>query len=803
MVIPQGASEALLSLYLRAGAPPGRIRTPVTLKRSGSRADRRADPPFVVEAVVLGAVAASRFLALACEPGEIDEAIFAGAVTRFDLFDLSPQAPGFPVWILIGRLLLPLCVTPFNALATASTVLSAVALGALYTWGKRLVGGWAALAGTVFAAALPVVWVNGGRAFSDTPATALFLVALACLTIADERRSPNQTRWREMIAARRARLLGLGAGLATAAGAGIRPHLVLAFGPVLLLGAVRLWGRAHRRDAAFSFVGASVAGTLASLAWLFAQAGGVPGLFASLAERVEFRAHAFATGTFGTLVDSFLVRDLLSSRRAAVFWALVILGVVSLAKRGARGVLDLGLVLVPLFFSLWFLHSRAMSRYSVPFAMVASLVFGVGLVTLLKKGPLGLLAGAGAAALFAREAYPVVRWGAEHETPPIAAIRALERYVHPGRETIVADDDFHAFLRTERWEGRLVAWGYTDEEIASAPRQANRRYVRLADFTIEPDAPDRTDSVWKSWYRGGRVLEALSNRRLLAVAVRDPAPPLFGPGFGPKERVPRGSAFRWAGTAAHLIVPGLQGPPAALLSGERPGDAGPTALTVRDAATGKILLTRRVDPGAFEVAIVGRPVYGPLERAAEYVLSCDRPKALPPLAGAVRPREGCFTFREAAFPVAPDKLWERRESRYVVDIGSPKDRSADPEGFWGRERLEKLSIDMRWTTASASVLWCPVPRFAPKRLVLRARPPGKTPVDVTVTVDGQVAGKLFVLPGDFAERALDLPEAAADALAGMEPVRIGFSSAAVSPKDAGTGSDPRALGIAVDLISLE
>lgn len=775
----------------------------MTLRRFGSKVDRRVDPSFLVEAVVLGAVAASRFFALAASPGEIDEAIFAGAVTRFDLFDLSPQAPGFPVWILIGRLLLPLCVTPFNALATASTVLSAVALPALYAWGKRLVGGWAALAGTVFAAALPVVWVNGGRAFSDMPATALFLVALMCLTFADERRSPNQTRWREMIAARRARLLGIAAGLAAAAGAGIRPHLVLAFGPILALSAVRLSARAHRRDASFSFVGAGLAGTLAWLAWLFAQAGGVTGLFASLSERVEFRAHAFATTAFGTLVDSFLVRDFLSSRRAILFWVIFVVGAMSLVKRGARGALDIGLVLLPLFFSLWFLHSRAMSRYSVPFVLVASLAFGAGLVALFRKGPLGFLAGAAAAALFAREAYPEVEWGARHDTPPMAAIHALERYVHPGRETIVADDSFHAFLRMERWEGRLVAWGYTDEEIASAPRQANRRYVRLADFTVEPEPPDRTDPVWKSWYRGGRVLEALGNRRLLAVAVRDPAPPLFGPGFGPKERVVGGPAFRWAGLAAHLIVPGLQGSPAALLSGERPSDAGATTLTVTEAETGKIVLVRRIEPGPFEVAIVARPVYGPLERAAEYVLTCDKPKALPPLPGAVRPREGCFTFRESTFPVPPEKLWERQGSRFTADIGSPRDRGADPEGFWERETRENLSIDLRWTTASASVLWCPVREFAPKRLFLRARPPGKEAVSVSVTVNGQPAGKIYVAPGDFAETALDLPEPTAAALAGVEPVRIGFSSLAVSPKAAGTGPDTRALGVAVDRISLE
>src|ERR1017187_8884840 len=111
-----------------------------TRHRSRRDGGRRREPSLPPAALVVGAVAASRFFALAHSPGEIDEAIFAGAVTRFDLFDLSPQAPGFPVWILLGRALLPFCVTPFNALATASTLLAACSVPALYVWGRRVVG---------------------------------------------------------------------------------------------------------------------------------------------------------------------------------------------------------------------------------------------------------------------------------------------------------------------------------------------------------------------------------------------------------------------------------------------------------------------------------------------------------------------------------------------------------------------------------------------------------------------------------------------------------------------------------------
>src|SRR5664279_366091 len=222
----------------------------------------------------------------------------------------------------------------------------------------------------------------------------------------------------------------------------------------------------------------------------------------------------------------------------------------------------------------------------------------------------------------------------------------------------------------------------------------NKRLVRLADFTGETERPDVSDPAWRTWTHGGPVAEALGNRRLLAVAIRDPAPPLFGPGFGVRESAPAVPSFRWAGPAAHLYVPADQGPLCAVLSGERPSEAGDTTLRVTEAGSGRLILTRHVAPGPFDLAIVPRAVVGPMPGPAEYVLACDRPKDLPPLEGATRPARGCFTFREA-----------------IGDTG----------------------LDLRWTTGDASIVFSPVPGFAPARLVLRARAAAAF-VDVTVSV---------------------------------------------------------------------
>ena len=751
------------------------------------------EPPLVVVAALLGACVASRFLAIAAAPGEIDEAVFAGAVHRFDMSDLSPQAPGFPVWILLGRALLPFATGAFHALAVAATLLSCVALPALYLWGRRLVGGWAALGAAVFAAFLPVVWVNGGRAFSDSPSTAFFLAALAALGAASERAASGR---------RGAVTLAVLAGLAAAAGAGVRPHLVLAFGPLLLVEALLLVRSRPGRPVAAALVASGLVGTAAWLAWLLKQTGGVRGFLAGIDERASFRSEAFETTRFGSLLDSFLVRDFLAWPLALGVFLIALLGLGVTARRAPRAAVVLLLVLVPTFYSLWFLHSREMSRYSVPFVLVLALPLAAGAETFLRKPPLGLAAMVLGAALAGRASWGEVRHGATSPTPPSAAIDAVALYGHPGRETIVSDGIFNAFLRLERWEKRLRVWPLSDDVLLEKGVRRNRRLVRLADFTSEGESPDRTDPAWRVFRREGRVSRALGNGRLFVVAVRDPAPPLFGPGFGPRESSPGQPSVRWSGPEARLIVPGLQGPPVALLRGVRQHHEGATTLTARDAETGRVVLERRIEPGAFEVAFLPHPIHGPLARPRELLLSCDRPEAIPAAPGLARPPRGCFLFREATFSLPPEEVWERLGEERLLDLGRPRDAWADLEGFHDREVHETSGASWRWTSGRAAFTWIPAPDLAPGELVLRARAPGAAGVRVDVAFDGLAAGSVEVPPGDFAEVWLRLEPAARERLGAGDPVRIVLSSPAFVPRDEGFGGDPRRLGIALDRVLL-
>ncbi|MCC6132993.1 MAG: hypothetical protein IT186_23940 [Acidobacteria bacterium] len=756
------------------------------------------EPPLHLIALVLGSIAASRFLAIAHSGSEIDEPIFAGALTLFDMYQVSPQAPGYPVFIWLGQLLRPLAGDAYAAFTIGATFSSVVAFPALFLWFRNLVGGFSALSGVLLAAVLPVVWVNGGRAYTDTPAAASFFLALGLLFLIPETR-PDPGESAEERSSRDS-WLALSAGLLAAAGAGVRPHLALAFAGVFCLLAWRLVRRGRPAIAA-TFVLSGLVGTGVWFSWLLAHASSWASFKRLLAERSDFRSTALATGTLGSLPDWFVVRDFLFPWAAILIWSLALLGLGHLVWRRRPAALDVALFLLPAFYSFWFWHSRAMIRYSVPLAMVVCVVAAYGALVLLRKPWLMFASMAGLSLFLGRWGLVAARHSATVPTPPAAAVSALSVYAHPGRETIIADDVFQAFLRTERWEGRLGAWGYLDTEWVAGAKQFNKRLVRMTDLTLEPPSAYQDDLAWRIFADSTWVARNLGNKRMLVVGVRDPAPPVFGPGFGVREIESGKPTFRWSGPRAHLFVPGLAGPPAALLHGLRPAEGGPATLTVTEPLSGRVVISERIEPGDFELLISDRLYHGPLPGPAEFVISCDAVIKLPEMLGAVRPREGCFVFREITWSGPAESLWDRMgDSEFRIDIGTPQDGRGGLTGFFGREEIGDTGVNKRWSRAEASVLWIPQTAFVPARLSIRAHAPSSSPVVVKVKVGEIEAGSLEVKPAPISESTLELPPAAAASMTGAHPVRISFSSPVFVPAKAGLGEDTRELGIAIDQI---
>lgn len=206
---------------------------------AGSVAQGSAPPPAVLDprrpwawridgavAVVLGLATTALRLAKASETlYTVDSVLFSLATERYDLMALRPHPPGYPLFVALGKLLLPAAGGDHNAAFVLQSALwSGAAVGLLYAlvraWGSRRAAGAAAL----LVAVAPAFAFNGTIALSYT-AEAAAMVGVALLA------------WHAWVRPSPGRLLALGAAWALAVG--IRQSLLLFLGPLVVLA---LWG---------------------------------------------------------------------------------------------------------------------------------------------------------------------------------------------------------------------------------------------------------------------------------------------------------------------------------------------------------------------------------------------------------------------------------------------------------------------------------------------------------------------------------------------------------------------------------
>ncbi len=218
----------------------------------------RREKALVAAAFVV--LALLRLVTLAPDPWEWDEILFMeGVRDGLDVRVNHPHAPGYPVFIRLGQGIRGLGVEPFHATALAGALGGYLSVLALYLLLRELGSrrAWA-LAGALFYALTPSVWLHGVRPFSDGPGAAAALFASLFLVRA--------------IAGRGGWNLVLSAAL-TALAAGVRPQVGLALLPAAAVAAARVF----RRERARPLVLAVLVGVLLSAAiWIpvFRSSGG-------------------------------------------------------------------------------------------------------------------------------------------------------------------------------------------------------------------------------------------------------------------------------------------------------------------------------------------------------------------------------------------------------------------------------------------------------------------------------------------------------------------------------------------------
>lgn len=477
-------------------------------------------------------MAGTRFLLLPQGPWEQDEALLACGVVDFDPAGHMPHPPGFPLWIWIGRLLLPFGGgDPLRALQVASAGFSVLAFFALVWFWQRWVPRNLATAGALLASFLPGAWFHASRAFSETPAAALFLLAL----LAWQRGGERRLFW---------------ASLALSAAGLVRPPLLPFFALVWLF-----WAWQFRRNPReVGQVLAVVAGFGAAvMVPLVLEAGGIELFWEALTTHAG--EHAFLLGSEGFALGQLgLVKGLGGPVPALAMLLSALAGWVAQRRTvGPRSWLVASLLGFWLVYLLAFTHNSTYPRYWVMALLLLPVPGLYGLQLLFRKTELAVGAGFLAAAYFAWWTWPAVRCIHQTPLPPVAAFGVLPA---DPQGNVVFQDELFSFRNYLLRVGKLAAGSLRWSEVQ--PPKFNLGGAKL--FLVAETAPTYLPSSVsrERFFQVGEPRAAyLSQGRFLqAFLVENPV--LLASGGSIREAEEAGP-FVWLYPRATLLLPATAG----------------------------------------------------------------------------------------------------------------------------------------------------------------------------------------------------------------------------------------------------
>jgi hypothetical protein len=428
------------------------------------------DPPLRrVSPAALGGfvlVALVRALTLPRTLWEMDEVLFARAVDRFDPLGFQPHPPGYPLLVGLGKLFNLAFHDPFASLIALSLVSSLVGYWALVGAFRRICGesdppGDAervAVAGALLFELSPAMLVQGPLPMSDPPA--LMFLALALLAAVVLRQKNGSFR------------AAVGLGAAASAAVGCRPQLALAVLPMLAMALWQAPGWRRRGEALAAFA-------LVSLLWfvpLLVATGGSRGLLAYEMKQASYVAAHDATGaragdTTRHVAKRFIFHPWGQKGTALPVLAAALTGLVALAlrrdrrDRQAAAALPVAvLTAAQLAVCLTVMDPADAVRYALPVVLGVAFLAAVGVQALARRAkvPAALwLAPAAVAAAAIVYAWPLLAARTRTASPPVAAVRWLERHVPP-KSVVLVDDNLapHAAYLAKGFDLSLIEDGF-------------------------------------------------------------------------------------------------------------------------------------------------------------------------------------------------------------------------------------------------------------------------------------------------------------------------------------------------------
>jgi hypothetical protein len=415
-------------------------------------------------AALAGALAfASRLPFLPAVEQDLDGSRFCRALLRFDLAQGHPHPPGYPVFIALGRAVLPLVDTPARALSLVSAAAFGATCALTFALSLRATRSrLAASAGAAFFAVGTLTTIHSARPLSDMLGCALAWCALA-LSLGETSR-PRA---------------GFGALAALLAGA--RPSALPLLAPSALRGLARLglarWVRTFAAPCA----------ALVALAYAPVVMRTGPSRFVAL---VAEHAHGHFTRFGGTVVTQPHLVDRLrafafalhahalggwwSDRATSLIpatlaaWALLLWGIAGLRRAPSWSPVALACGA----YAVWALFGQNVvwqPRHLLPLAPGLALLFALGVRAAdARARPLALALTLVALAPIAHESWRLLCVQSRTAPPALRIADAINR--RDARATLVATGQLGTWLRYRASERRVVDVRDLDEALALARR---------------------------------------------------------------------------------------------------------------------------------------------------------------------------------------------------------------------------------------------------------------------------------------------------------------------------------------------
>jgi hypothetical protein len=395
--------------------------------------------------LLLLAVAASRVVAFPASIWDQDEAYLGLAVAGFDPAANRPHPPWFPLWVAVGTLAAPSASEPargLQAVGAAAGVWTLFPLISLFSiWLRREL----AVAAALLYLFLPGPWFLSGRAFGDTAATYLLLLAAAWwLRPAPDR--PTLVKG------------GLAAGLCLL----VRPQLLLAVCGMVAARGIGVRTRGDRAALALPLLVVLAAGGVATAV----AAGGVGPLWRSLGVHLRYQFAGLAAADHG-FVASGVARCLIRPELAVLWIVLAIAGLAAWHRQrrsvGSPWPLVIGGIL-PLLATIHWLSDPTRARYALPLLALSSGLVVIGLAACLGRR-LALVAVATAVAGSLAIGLPqALRYRAD-DSPAVAALRAAAGSVSASGGVVVVERTLRSFADYLASTGELRAPLITDFSV--------------------------------------------------------------------------------------------------------------------------------------------------------------------------------------------------------------------------------------------------------------------------------------------------------------------------------------------------